>query len=116
MDTALSKEKEYKGVVGGSWHERDVLQRQRDDKIVELVDHLEVADHRLIAAGLGLDNTPSTLASIGRRMKRLAGLKSEYKYFQLVKQNVTFAVTLDISIRKSGERAELAHRYQQARI
>src|SRR5205823_249495 len=93
MATASFTEKgEVKGMYQGAWQFRHAVQVHRDSVLVEMVDYLEVVDLELAVALVGLDNTPSSRASIGRRFRQLAS----WNNFALVKQeNVTYAVAYD---------------------
>ena len=105
--------KEYKGEYGAEWEARRALQRKRDLMLMQLVDHLDVVNTELLVALLGLDYTPSSLASIGRRLRRLADAHELHLVTQfdpVVHRTVTYAVTKELNPRQRDTRQQLAHK------
>jgi hypothetical protein len=111
--------KEYRGEYGAHWEARRDLQRKRDLMIMQSVDHLDVATPALLVALLGLDCTPSSLASIGRRLRRLADAQELHLVTQfdpVVHRTVTYAVTKELNPRQWDTRQQLAHKLMIAKF
>ena len=111
--------KEYKGEYGAHWEARRALQRKRDLMLMQLVDHLDVVTPAVLVAFLGLDCTPSSLASIGRRLRRLAAaheLNLVTQFDPVLQQNVTYAVTKELNPRQRDTRQQLAHKLMMAKF
>jgi hypothetical protein len=107
--------KEYEGEYGygARWEARRALQLKRDLMIMQVVDHLDVVTPALLVALLGLDCTPSSLASIGRRLRRFADVHELHLVTQfdpVVHRNVTYAVTKELNPRQRDTRQQLAHK------
>jgi hypothetical protein len=114
-----SVEKKYKGKFGASWADRRALQLERDVVMMQVVEHLDVVNHELLVALLGLDDTPPMRATIARRMERLAQA-NEFslltQFDPVIGQNVTYAVTKEISARQQNTRKQLPHKLMMAKF
>ena len=91
--------------------ERREFQRERDDALVTLVNTHRVVTSRLMVAGLGLDDTPSNLTIVDRRL----GILAEEKNFRRVThEGIVYFVSFGVSMRTTGARAQLIHRHMQS--
>jgi hypothetical protein len=76
------------------------------------VDQYEVLTREVVCALLEWQRTVPNLKLAEKLLKRLA---AQGEFNQIVHQNVTYAVTLSISLRTKKERKQLAHRFMAAR-
>jgi hypothetical protein len=108
----LENKERNKGVKGGSWQARRAFQQERDGMVIGLVDHYEVMTRELLCALLDWQRTLPNLKMAEKLLRRLG---SQGHFHQIAQDGITYAVTLSISLRKKGERKQLAHRYMGAR-
>jgi hypothetical protein len=107
---AYTTEKNMKW-AGGTGKERKEFQMERDDAIVQLVNTHRVVTSRLMVALLGLENTPSNLTIVDRRLNILA---EEKNFRKVVHEGIVYFVSFVVSMRKTGARAQLMHRHMQS--
>ena len=111
MSTAFLENKR-KIEWGGPWQARRAFQQERDGMVIGLVDHYEVMTRELLCALLDWQRTLPNLKMAEKLLRRLG---SQGHFHQIAQDGITYAVTLAISLRKKGERKQLAHRYMGAR-
>jgi hypothetical protein len=97
--------------TGGTGKERKEFQMNRDDTMVTLVNTYRVVTSRLMAAVLGLDDTPSNLTIVDRRLTILA---EEKNFHKVTHEGIVYFVSFLVSLRKTGARAQLMHRHMQS--
>jgi Replication-relaxation len=97
--------------------ERMADQKKRDDVIIAHVNDLQVVTCEVLCAMLGFEHTHSTMNIVERRLRLLAEEDGRIKHFRQVRQDgTTYTVSLSVSLRKNGARAQLLHRAMQSRF
>jgi hypothetical protein len=90
---------------------------ERDDRIIAAVNTHQVLTAELVCAALGMEGTHSNLNIVERRLRLLAEENKRVKHFRQVRQDgVTYSVSLSLSLRANGARAQLLHRRMQSRF
>ena len=84
---------------------------ERDDTMVALVNTYRVVTSKLLVALLGLENIPSNLTIVDRRLNILA---EEKNFRKVVHEGIVYFVSFVVSMRKTGARAQLMHRHMQS--
>jgi hypothetical protein len=89
----------------------------RDDRIIAAVNTYQVVTAELVCALLGMEDTHSNRNIVERRLRLLAEEDDRVKHFRQVRQDgVTYTVSLSLSLRVNGARAQLLHRAMQSRF
>jgi hypothetical protein len=89
----------------------------RDDRIIAAVNTHQVVTAELVCALLGMEHTHSNVNIVERRLRLLAEEDKRVKHFRQVRQDgVTYTVSLSLSLRVNGARAQLLHRRMQSRF
>jgi hypothetical protein len=115
MET-YSRDKKYKW-VGGSLQGRKAFTKERDDRLISLVNTYLVLTTELAVALMDMERTPSNMAIVDRALKRLAKEDEKSKHFRQIRQDgVTYFVSLEVKIGRQVERAQLVHRTMQSRF
>ena len=92
-------------------------QKKRDDLIIAHVNDFQVLTCEVLCAVLGLEHTHSAMNIVERRLRLLVEEDGRVKHFRQVRQDgTTYSVSLSVSLRKNGARAQLLHRAMQSRF
>lgn len=95
------------GTRGGAFKERIRFQQARDQWVVGLVNRYGSISANQLAARIGFANTPQGVQDADRILLRLKE-EGEIQYF--TQHGVHYAVSYEISLRKSGAKAQFPHR------
>ena len=113
MDNRTTDTREtYKGVLGGKFAERASFQLERDSWIVGMVSRYGVVAAEDLAALIGYAATPQGTENAYRLLQRL----KEAGEIQLFTQyGMHYAVSMAVSLRKKGAKAQFIHRALESR-